>query len=108
MRRLCPPVAALAWALLSISAPAAAAPRIYIVVVEKMKFGPVPAQLHKGDIVVWDNRDIFRHSVTAADHKFDVDLPAGAKVKAVMRTVGTTPFVCKYHPGMTGVLKVSE
>ena len=107
MRRPSPLFAAVAWALLSVPSPAAAAPRTYTVVVDKMKFGPLPQNLRKGDIIIWDNRDIFRHSATARG-KFDVDLPAGEKVRARVTTVGTTPFVCKYHPGMKGVLEVAE
>jgi plastocyanin len=107
MRRLPPLLAAAAWALLSLPAAAAAVPRTYTVVVDKMKFGPLPQQLRKGDIIVWDNRDLFRHSVTAKG-KFDVDLPAGKKVKMRVPAAGTFAFVCKYHPGMKAVLKVAR
>jgi plastocyanin len=52
------------------------------------------------------NRDILKHSATAADHSFDADLPAGAKVRTVIRHSGAIPFVCRYHPGMRGTLQV--
>jgi plastocyanin len=93
-------------ALLLAASPAAAASRTFTVVIDKLKFGPVPAQLHKGDSIVWVNKDILRHSATAADHSFDADLPAGAAVKTVLKKSGTIPFVCRFHPGMRGVLKV--
>ena len=92
--------------LLVVPAPAAAAAHSYTVVIDKMKFGPVPAQLHPGDSILWVNRDFLRHSATAADHSFDVDLPAGAKVKMVVKAKGRINFVCRYHPGMRGVLNV--
>ena len=98
--------AASAGALLLVCPPAAAAPHTYTVVIEKMKFGPVPAQLHKGDTIVWVNRDILRHTATAADHSFDVDLPPNSKGKTVLKKSGAIPFVCRYHPGMRGVLQV--
>jgi plastocyanin len=107
MRRLCPLLAAAAWALLLNSAPAAAAPRTYTIVVDKMKFGAAPAQLHPGDAIVWDNRDMFRHSATAKG-AFDIDLPAGKAVKMRVTEAGTFAFLCKYHPGMKGVLKVAQ
>jgi plastocyanin len=92
---------------LLLSAPsAAAAPHTYVVVMEKLKFGPVPAQLLKGDSIIWVNRDFLRHSATAADHSFNVDLPAGAKAKTVLTKSGAIAFVCRYHPGMRGVLQV--
>jgi plastocyanin len=98
--------AACIGALLPGAGPAAAAPRAYAVVIDKMKYGPLPSQLHKGDAVVWMNRDFLRHTVTATDHSFDVDLPAGAKGKTVMTRTGVIPFVCRYHPGMRGTLVV--
>ena len=85
---------------------AAAAPHTYTVVIDKLKFGAVPAELHKGDAILWVNRDILRHSATAVNHSFDIDLPAGAKAKMVLKSSGSIPFVCRYHPGMRGVLRV--
>jgi plastocyanin len=98
--------AASAGTLLLAISPAAAAPHSYTVVIEKLKFAPLPAQLHKGDTIVWVNHDFLRHSATAADHSFDVDLPAGATRKMTLNKTGSIPFVCKYHPGMRGVLQV--
>lgn len=94
--------------LLSTVTPAAAAPRTYVVVIDKMKFGAVPANLKAGDVLVWENRDMFRHTATAKDGSFNVDLPAGAKGKMVLSKAGTFAFTCKYHPGMKGVLKVAK
>ena len=85
---------------------AAAAPHTYTVVIDKLKFGPVPAAVHPGDTIIWVNRDFLRHSATATNHSFDVDLPAGAKVKMVVKSRGRIPFVCRYHPGMRGTLLV--
>ena len=98
--------AASGGALLLAASPAAAAPHDYAVIIEKMKFGPVPATLHRGDSIIWINRDFLRHSATAANHSFDVDLPPGAKVRTVLKSSGAIPFVCRYHPGMHGVLQV--
>jgi plastocyanin len=66
----------------------------------------VPASLRKGDSIIWENRDILRHSATAADHSFDADLRPGTRVKTVLTRSGSIPFVCRYHPGMRGVLQV--
>jgi plastocyanin len=93
-------------AALLVASPAMAAPRTYTVVIDKMKFGPLPAGLHKGDAILWVNRDFLRHTATAADHSFDVDLKPGAKAKTVLQKSGSIPFVCRYHPGMRGVLQV--
>ena len=107
MRRPASLFAAAAWALLLYPAPAAAAPRSFTIVVDKMKFGALPQGIHAGDLIVWDNRDMFRHSATAKG-AFDIDLPAGKVVKVRATKTGTFAFTCKYHPGMKGVLKVSK
>lgn len=106
--RLCPLVAPSVGALLlsAVPAPATAAPHTYAVIIDKLKFGPVPAQLHRGDSITWINRDLFRHSATAADRSFDADLPAGAKVTIVLKKSGSIAFVCRYHPGMRGTLHI--
>lgn len=96
-----------AGALLLAAPPAAAAPRTFVVTMDKLKFGPVPTDLHKGDILIWDNRDLFRHTATADDHhSFDVDLMPGAKKRMVLTKTGTFPFTCRYHPNMRGTLEI--
>ena len=99
-----------AAALLLLLAPslAAAAPRTHVVTIDKMKFGALPADVKAGDTILWENRDLFRHTATAKDGSFNVDLPAGAKGKTVVRKAGVIAFTCKYHPGMRGVLKVAK
>lgn len=99
------PAAAL---LLLAPPPAAAAPRTYTIVIDKLKFGAAPAGVKAGDTILWVNKDLFRHTATARDGSFNIDLPAGKTGRTVIRKVGAIPFVCKFHPGMRGVLKVSK
>jgi plastocyanin len=106
MRLRLAPVAASGAALLLAPSPAVAAAHVYTVVIDKMKFGALPPNLHKGDAIVWVNRDFLRHTATAADHSFDADLPAGAKAKTVLNRSGAIAFTCRFHPGMRGVLQV--
>jgi plastocyanin len=99
--------AALLAVILAAEAPAASpASHTYTIVVDKMKFGAAPAVLHRGDTIVWVNRDMFRHSATAANRSFDVDLPAGKSARMVVKNSGSIAYLCKYHPGMRGVLRV--
>lgn len=104
--RRCASLAAACAAVALLASPAAAAPRTYTIVIDKMKYGPIPAVLHKGDSIIWLNRDFLRHTATAADHSFDVDLPTGAKARTVLTKAGLIAFACRYHPGMRGVLQV--
>ena len=87
--------------------PATAAPRTHTVVIDAMKFGPMPAGVRPGDRIVWINKDLFRHTATAKDGSFNVDLMPGAQAASVVRKAGAIPIFCRYHPGMRTVLKVS-
>lgn len=78
----------------------------HVVVIEKMKFGPAPAQLHVGDTIVWKNADIFRHTATADDKSFDVDLPPRSEARMTLEAAGSFAFLCRFHPGMKGTLVV--
>ena len=96
--------------LLSTPVVAAAAPqtaRTHVIVIDKMKFGPAPRTIRQGDTILWVNRDLFRHTATATNKSFDVDLPAGTQKRMVLRSAGSIPFICKFHPGMRGVLRVA-
>lgn len=95
--------------LISLSAcEATAAPTTHTVVIDKMKFGPVPKNLRVGDYIVWVNKDLFKHTATARDKSFNVDLPAKATGKTVVRKSGTIPFYCIYHPGMKSALQARK
>jgi plastocyanin len=100
-------VAVAAVAVTVLAPPAMAAPHTYTVVIDAMKFEPTPARLRVGDTIVWVNRDMFRHTVTARNGAFDVDLEAGAKRSTVIKAAGKIAFYCRFHPGMTGSLTVT-
>jgi plastocyanin len=79
----------------------------YTVVIDKMAYGELPQPLHPGDTIVWQNNDLLRHTVTARDHSFDLNLPAKSSATMTVGVAGTVPFVCKFHPGMTGALVIT-
>lgn len=99
--------AAMAIGLAAASAGAKPVPQTAIIYVDKLAFGATPTNLRVADSVIWANRDLFRHSATAKGH-FDVDLPPGSRRRMLLTRAGIFPFTCKYHPGMKGVLKVSQ
>jgi plastocyanin len=92
--------------LAAIPATARAVPAVHTVVIDKLKFGPIPGTVHVGDTILWVNRDIFRHSATARDHSFDIQLPPASKARMPVRRKGIFKFFCTYHPGMIGTLVV--
>jgi plastocyanin len=76
------------------------------VVIEKMAFGAMPAGVKAGDAIEWVNRDVVRHTATARDRAFDLDLAPGARRRVVVRKAGVTAVYCRFHPGMTATLTV--
>ncbi|SFS44775.1 cupredoxin domain-containing protein [Brevundimonas viscosa] len=97
-----------AAALAVAPAPPAATPaRTHTIVMERMRFGPSPEGLRIGDTIVWVNRDPVRHTATARDGAFDVDLAPRASGRTVIRKAGTIPYICRLHPAMTGRLVVA-
>ena len=103
-------VVVLAAALLAFATvPAAtAAPKTHTIVIDKMKFGPVPAGLRAGDTILWVNRDMFRHTATARDKSFNIDLAPKASGRTKLTKAGAVAFYCIYHPGMKGQLAVAR
>lgn len=96
--------------LVGVGAPATAtdapqAPRVHVIVVDKMVFGPMPANVHAGDTIEWVNRDILEHTATARDGSFDIDLKPGTTVRMTARK-GVVPLYCKFHPTMEATLVV--
>lgn len=84
------------------AAPATAAPKVHMVRMAKMVFGPAPTGVRVGDVIEWVNADIFQHTATARNGAFDVDLKPGTKARTVLRAAGVVIYYCRYHPGMTG------
>lgn len=98
-----------ALALVALAAPAAAAtgPRTHTIVMERMRFGPVPAGIRQGDVILWVNRDVVPHTATAGDRSFDVDLRPRQSLRMTVRSPGAIAFYCRYHPGMRSTLTVA-
>jgi plastocyanin len=93
--------AAVVGALLLAVTPLPAAAATHVVLIDKMKYDEVPP-LKKGDTVVFVNKDMFRHTVTASNNSFNLDLMPGAKGSVHINSAGRATFYCKYHPGMRG------
>ena len=101
-RRL-PLSVAVACVLLSVAPPVPAAATTHVVVIDQMKYSPIPP-LKVGDTVVFENKDMFRHSVTASNNSFNLDLMPGARGSLRINSAGHAAFYCKYHPGMRGTM----
>jgi plastocyanin len=107
-RELLVRAATLGFASLLVAGPAAAEPRVHTIVMQNMRFGPVPANIRAGDTIVWINRDIVPHTATARDRSFEVDLPPRRSARMVVRRAGSFAFYCRYHPAMRGNLVAAQ
>lgn len=97
----------LACSVLAFCSPSPGAePRVYEIEINNLAFAPAEV-MRVNDIVEWVNADIFQHTATATDGSFDVDLPAGAKGRTILKRVGIVDYFCRFHPGMQGRLEVS-
>jgi plastocyanin len=76
-------------------------------VITGLTFGDAPIAAHVGDVIQWENKGFLAHTVTARDGSFDVAIPAGKTGSIVVRHAGKTPFYCRFHPNMKGVLNVA-
>jgi len=86
------------------SSPAPAGPTITI---SGMSFGE-PLTVSPGATIVIVNKDTVEHSVTSKPEPgFSTDVDGGEQESFTAPTQpGDYPFVCKYHPNMSGTLTV--
>ncbi|HWF64411.1 MAG TPA: hypothetical protein VN685_07375 [Rhizomicrobium sp.] len=89
-----------------ISVPAEAAR--YIITIQDMAFGNAPTSLRVGDTIVWQNKDIFKHSATARGGSFDIDLAPGKQGEVMLKKAGQVQVFCRYHPTMKLTLEVAK
>ena len=78
----------------------------HMIIIDKMAFAAAPANLHVGDTVIWVNHDLFRHTATADDRSFNMDIAPGKSARTVLARAGAVTFHCTYHPGMKGTLVI--
>ena len=76
------------------------------VVIESFKYEPGAMTVRRGDTVVWVNKDLLPHTVTARGRFDSRIIAAGASWKYVAREKGTFSYLCALHPNMRGTLIV--
>ena len=79
----------------------------YRVEIKGMAYALSELTVAPGDTVVWVNRDIVPHTVTADARRFDSgSINSSAEWPFVARERGRIPYTCTFHPTMKGVLVV--
>ncbi|MEP2828084.1 amicyanin [Parvibaculum sp.] len=81
--------------------------QLHVIEIDKMKFGAAPAGIHAGDTIIWKNADLVKHSATARDGSFDIDLPRKSQDSMIVKNTGTVDVYCRYHPGMIMTLVIT-
>jgi plastocyanin len=73
-----------------------------------MSFSPANLTVSVGSTVKWTNNDGMAHTVTSDNGSFDSgNMAGGATYSKMFSTVGTFPYHCTIHPGMTGKITVT-
>ena len=83
--------------------------------IEGGRFMPASITVHPGDRVEWTNKDLFPHTVTATAKGrsqkpvFDSGaIASGASwALTVSNTTGAFDYICIFHLGMKGTMKVT-
>lgn len=78
----------------------------HTVVIEGFKFHPATLTVHRGDRIVWRNKDLVPHTATSHGVFDSRSIAPGSSWTYVARKVGTLPYVCTFHPTMQGSLAV--
>ena len=80
-------------------------PRQHIVEIQAFSFSPQRTVVSPGDTIVWINRDIVPHTVTANGGTWESKtLEEGQFLKVIVEDSGVYSYFCEFHPHMTGVL----
>lgn len=109
MMRACALAVAALW-IVGAAAPAAevgSTSKTHVVVIESMRFAPQTLTVKPGDRITWINKDLVPHTATADAGKFDSrSIAPSASWTFVAGKPGNFPYVCAFHPTMTGTLTV--
>jgi plastocyanin len=70
-------------------------------------FSPANLTVTAGTTVTWTNNDAMTHTVTSDGGIFDSgNIGSGKTYSRAFATVGTFPYHCTIHAGMTGTITV--
>ncbi|MBI6546011.1 MAG: cupredoxin domain-containing protein, partial [Cyanobacteria bacterium NC_groundwater_1444_Ag_S-0.65um_54_12] len=57
--------------------------------------------------ILFKNTDGEKHNVYSPENRFKgIDIPSGKSAILALDATGSYPFVCEYHPNLTGVIMV--
>jgi plastocyanin len=77
------------------------------VVIDKLVFAPATITAKVGDTIEWINKDAIVHTATVKG-AWEVMIPAKKTVSQHLDKPEAVDFYCRFHPNMTGRLKVED
>jgi plastocyanin len=77
------------------------------VVIDKLVFAPATITAKVGDTIEWINKDAIVHTATVKG-AWEVMIPAKTTVSQHLDKPEAVDFYCRFHPNMTGRLKVED
>jgi plastocyanin len=84
-----------------------AAEKTHEVRIEGIKFVPERLEVAAGDMVVWTNKDLVPHTVTASQAKVESgEIAPNKSWRFVAKRKGEMAYICRLHPVMKAVLVV--
>lgn len=75
------------------------------VTIENLAFQPADIDVKAGETIEWINRDPFAHTATVKSG-WEVLIPPGKSATHVATADDTVGYYCRFHPNMTGRIKV--
>jgi plastocyanin len=82
-------------------------PVTHKVTIDATTYLPRTVTVALGDSIVWVNKDLLVHTVTAKGGSFDSrDIPAGRSWTYTAKAEGLSAYSCTYRPTMKGTLRV--
>ncbi len=79
----------------------------HTVQIRNLRFDPSELVVAPGDTVVWVNKDLIPHTITADDRSWDSErLNQNGRWEFVVHEGMRGTYFCLYHPSMTGQLVI--
>ena len=95
--------------VLTAHAPGAGKAQRVDVTMKAMEFIPASITIQPGDTIVWQNRDLVPHTVSARDRAWDSgNLLPDSSWRLVVPAADSLPYQCRYHTTMHGVIRVAR
>ncbi len=82
--------------------------RTHIVEIKQMKFEPAEIRVHKGDRILWINKDITNHDVTELSKKAWNSSPLSTGQSWSMTVTQSEDYFCNLHQVMKGKIIMEE